>query len=401
MKSRRPINRRFVMFEMLLLALVLLLAGASSRLRADTGNCNGQTITLPFTDVTGNAFFCQIAAAFFSGLSNGTTATTYSPGNTVTREQMAAFITRTLDAGLQRGSRRAALGQFWTTTQHYDLGLGVTTLGGILQAVQSDGTDIWVVDSTGNVHRVRASDGALLGTWTGATSASSILCALGRIFIPASTTPGKLYMLDPTTAPGPVTTLTSTLIAGARGLAFDGDKLWVAGVGGFSIVTPGSTTPWAANTINSASNFNGILYDGANIWMTEAGAPGALKKFDAAGATLQTIGVGNGPNALIFDSKNIWVLNGTAHTLSVVRAASGDVLATLSGNGLNLPKAAAFDGERILVTNQTGNSVSLWKATDLSPLGNRSTGAGSNPSSACTDGQDFWVTLSGGQLARF
>ena len=71
-------------------------------------------ITLPFTDVMGNAFFCQIAAAYFSGLTNGTTATTFSPTQTVTREQMAAFTTRTLDQSLKRGSQRAVAKKWWT-----------------------------------------------------------------------------------------------------------------------------------------------------------------------------------------------------------------------------------------------------------------------------------------------
>ena len=91
----------------LLIALVAALSIASSRLQADTGTCGGVTTTLPFTDVMGNQFFCQIAEAYFSGLTNGTTATTYSPGNNVTRDQMAAFITRTQDSALKRGSHRA------------------------------------------------------------------------------------------------------------------------------------------------------------------------------------------------------------------------------------------------------------------------------------------------------
>src|SRR5256885_29052 len=74
--------------------LLVFIAGAtllSSRLRADTGTCGGVSVTLPFTDVMGSQFFCQIAEAYFSGLTNGTSATTYSPNATVPREQLAAF----------------------------------------------------------------------------------------------------------------------------------------------------------------------------------------------------------------------------------------------------------------------------------------------------------------------
>jgi hypothetical protein len=92
-------------------------------------------------------------------------------------------------------------------------------------------------------------------------------------------------------------------------------------------------------------------------------------------------------------------------TVTVIRASTGVVLATLTGNGLNGPSQAAFDGERILVVNKDGNSVSLWKASDLSPLGHFSTGTtggSSSPAAVCSDGLNFWITLSGhDKLARF
>jgi hypothetical protein len=53
-------------------------------------------------------FFCQIAEAFFSGLANGTSATTFNPMSAVKREEMANFITRTQDSALRRGSKRTA-----------------------------------------------------------------------------------------------------------------------------------------------------------------------------------------------------------------------------------------------------------------------------------------------------
>lgn len=90
------------------------------------------------------------------------------------------------------------------------------------------------------------------------------------------------------------------------------------------------------------------------------------------------------------------------NTVTVVRASTGAIVNTLSGNGLNGPLIAAFDGERILVTNSNGNSVSLWKATDMSPLGSVATGANTFPPGACSDGLNFWITLNGtSKLVRF
>lgn len=53
------------------------------------------SVDLPFTDVSGNFFFCQIAAAYFSGLTNGTTPTTLSHAANVTRDQNAVSVVRT------------------------------------------------------------------------------------------------------------------------------------------------------------------------------------------------------------------------------------------------------------------------------------------------------------------
>src|SRR5882724_6152937 len=141
--------------------MIVVLTAASTYLRADTGTCGGVSITLPFTDVPNtNIFFCSIAEAYFSGLTNGTTATTYSPDDPVPREQMAAFVTRTMDQSLKRGSRRAALKQWWTPTSADDLAL--TTVGSLPQFVESDGADLWVANNGNDlVSRVRASDGKL------------------------------------------------------------------------------------------------------------------------------------------------------------------------------------------------------------------------------------------------
>jgi hypothetical protein len=72
--------------SILALTIVVLLM-TSSRLPADTDTCGGAMTTLPFTDVMGNIFFCQIAEAYFSGLTNGTTPTTYSPNDFVRRHR--------------------------------------------------------------------------------------------------------------------------------------------------------------------------------------------------------------------------------------------------------------------------------------------------------------------------
>src|ERR1041384_8044687 len=360
-KKRSPsMNARKIVF----LVSIAVLVSLSSAMRADTGNCEGQMIILPFTDVSaGNVFFCSIAEAFFSGLTNGTSDTTYSPGNVVPREQMAAFVTRTMDQTLKRGSRRSALNQYWTTQGSNNLAL--TTIGDGPQLLQFDKADVWVANgASGTVSRVRASDGKLVGTWTGASSAFAVLCAMGKVFVTGDETPGKLYQIDPTQTAGAVSTLSSSLGNLPIGIAYDGQKIWTANGGGsVSIIT--LKPPSVTNVSTGFTSLIGILYDGANIW----------------------------------------VPNESSNTISVVRAIGAlgaTVLVTLNGNGLNDPSQAAFDGERILVTNQSGNSVSLWRASDLAPIGVFTTGTSTLPLGVCSDRVNFWITLSAAdKLARF
>ncbi len=390
---------------LLLLSAIVIIAAASTRLNADTGVCGGASLTLPFTDVaSSNIFFCSIAEAFFSGLTNGTDAMHYSPAADVPREQMAAFVSRTMDQSVKRSGKRAALDQFWTTQGATNLGL--TDVGGNTGLLKSDGADLWVLNTT-EVIRVRASDGRVLGRWTGAFNASGVLVAMGKVFVTghaqAPSSSGNLYEIDPTQAPGVVTTAISNLDVAPAGISFDGQRIWTANpTGSISIMT---LNPVTVTTVPTGfSTPYDVFFDGANIWVTDAGDH-MLKKLDSSGNILLSVPVGLIPKLPAFDGTNLWVPNNGSDSVSVVRAVgglTGTVLATLTGNGLNTPTQAAFDGERILVTNPLGDSISLWKPSDLTPFGTFSTGPNTAPFGVCSDGLNFWISLSfTGKLARF
>jgi len=387
-----------------------LLAGSAMRVLADCSSFG-----LPFTDLGSTSFCAQIAEAYWTGLSNGTSATTYSPAANVPREQMAAFVTRTLDQSLLRGSRRAGLDQWWTATPHFNqAGLGLTAVVGAADLLKSDGVDVWVANKN-DVSRIRASDGKKLEDWTGATNAYGVLVAMGHVFATGFTVPGNLYMIDPSQTAGAVTTVSSSLGPVPSGIAFDGNRIWTASSGSFpnhggiSIVTPGSSIPWSVTNVTtgfSATNGPaGLVFDGVNMWVTDEDAE-ALLKLDTNGAVIQTVAVGTSPLYPAFDGRNIWVPNNLSNSLTVVRASDGAVLKTFSAangnaNGLNSPTQAAFDGQRIMVAN-AGGGVSLFRATDLSVIGNRSTTGASAPRGVCSDGLNFWVSFNGSaNVGRF
>ncbi|HEV8118861.1 MAG TPA: S-layer homology domain-containing protein, partial [Thermoanaerobaculia bacterium] len=369
-----------------------LLTGGAGRL---LGACG------PFTDFTDPAFCPFVLEILTLGITTGTTATTFAPASPATRLQMAAFLSRTVDSVLRRGSRRAALDQFSSPTAVQSL--AATTIGTAPYLLRSDGADVWVANnfsgSGGTVSRVRGSDGKLLETWTGATSAFGVLAAMGRVLVTGQTDPGNLYAIEPAKAAGAVTTVASSLGRFPTAIGFDGARIWVATLDGVSIVTPGASIPWTVTNVPGLLVASAAIYDGSNMWTTLNNA-GKLVKLDAGGAILQTVTVGAGPEFAAFDGSNIWVPNSLSDSVSVVRASSGAVLATLTGNGIGGPFATAFDGQRVLVTGFSV-SLSLWKAADLSPLGSVNIGASSY--GVCSDGINFWITLSTtpGRLLRF
>ncbi|MEP6993835.1 MAG: S-layer homology domain-containing protein, partial [Acidobacteriota bacterium] len=215
----------------------------------------------PFTDVT-PAFCPYILELYYLGITAGTSATTYSPDDPLTRGQAAVFVSKGLNQSLARSSRRAALGQWWTTTPHDDLGLGVTSVPGFSTEVACDGADVWVSSLLGTISRIRGSDGKLLDSWTGATNARQILVAMGRVFAIDSDLgdPGVLYLIDPSQPSGPVTVAASGFGSTLTGLAFDGSRLWASHQMGVSIITPGPTFPWSVTT--TAVGPDGLSFHG-------------------------------------------------------------------------------------------------------------------------------------------
>jgi hypothetical protein len=360
--------------------------------------CGGVEYPFPYTDVSGvGAAFCPgIMEAYVTGVSKGTTATTFSPNNDVTRVQMTTFLQRSLDQGLTRASRRAALNQ-WSVPQNTSSMQSLSAASPFLCA--ADGENIWVANSN-NVIQLQANSGATVATWSlGAPPQFSygVLVAAGKVFTTNRNSPGSLYVIDPT-GPPPAAAAETNLGNDPTAIAFDGTNLWTANSGGsVSIITPAGTPPWPpANVTTVTTGFTnpiGILFDGSHIWVSDSGSA-KLFQLDAAGAILQTISVGGLPLFPAFDGANIWLPNFSANSVTVVQASTGSVVATIVTDGSNQldgPTAASFDGERVIVTNQNNKSVTLFKAADLSFIANVGLGA-TTPYGACSDGVNFWLT---------
>jgi hypothetical protein len=374
-----------------LLCAMAILVTMSTQMRAATGSCAGADVNVPFEDIQGNPFFCHIASAYFSGLTSGTSATTYSPTQTVPREQMAAFITRTLDQSLRRGSRRAALEQWWTPKDEQASNKLSSTLPGY-GLMKSDGKDLWVLGGT-RVSRISPIDGKLKAAYSdNLNSVRGLVIARGRVYA-AGGAPGfySLYEVNPTIPPlfnNAVTIKTNQLGNEPMSLAFDGKQFWTANAGGsVSLIDPADNFSVVTKPLGSQPK--GMLFDGKNIWVTDSGN-GNLYKMDAFGFVIQTIPLGGELGYPTFDGTNIWVPGTSEGKVYVVRAANGALLSTLQFGIIHNFFAAAFDGERVAVTDTRGY-IHIWQATDLTYIGNIATEAASTPNGICSDGKRFWA----------
>lgn len=376
------------------------LAGVFATAAASRGVAQ-TSVELPFTDIGDcGVFAAPIAEAYLTGLTSGTSATTFDPKQPVDREQMAAFITSTLDSSVSRTVRWAALNRFAIPAGIDQM--ATTATGGVLMHVLSDGRDVWVADSaSGRVLKIQSNTGRILETWTGAPGAFSMVAAMGKILVISNT--GALYQIDPQNDPGDVQTipLTAPLLSGPTSIVFDGRRLAVIGYRGVSFVEPKPKAAWSVTTHTGGFQaLTGGLFDGSHLWVTDFEA-GTLLELDGDANVVRTVAVGKNPMYPVFNGTNIFVPCFGDDAIAVVRAAKGALVAKISGNGLNGPESVAFDGQRILATNFLGGTVSVWKSTNLSPLGTISMGADSFPTFVCSDGVDFFITLESGVLARF
>jgi hypothetical protein len=227
---------------------------------------------------------------------------------------------------------------------------------------------------------------------------------MGRVFITGQL-PQSLYMIDPAMPAGAAQAVATDIAAnGPDAIAFDGSRIWTANCclqsipppppGSISIITPGT---WSVQNITTGfESPHSLVFDGTNMWTTDF--PGLLR-LDSSGAVIQTVPL-TGALTMVFDGANLWVPNSSG--LSVVRAATGEIVATLQPQSVRMgfsALATAFDGRRVLVAG--GGDVELWDAQTLAPLGRFETGF-SYTGGSCSDGVNFFLSVNEpGQLARF
>lgn len=135
-------------------------------------------------------------------------------------------------------------------------------------AVAFDGSSIWTAnEASGSVSKIRASDGASLGTFS-----------VGRL---------------------PV------------GLAFDGANMWVTNynsTGQIYKLRASDGSNQGVFATGGAYPF-GVAFDGANLWIANYGSNTVTKLRASDGTILGIFAAGTAPVGVAFDGTNIWVTN--------------------------------------------------------------------------------------------
>jgi hypothetical protein len=326
-----------------------------------------------FTDVASSSAFCPfILEAFITGITQGTSATTFNPGDPVTREQAATFFTRTMDQTLHRATARTAIGKSWTAASSGGIG---TDVGGAVNDIVTDGTYLWLARNDSKILKVAVADRRLLETWSIPAGAPRKLGVFaGLVWIADNL--GNLYNFNPTTAtPGAATQLPSNIgiAAGSPALAFDGTNVWWASSGGNKISVYPVSSPGAFTFSPGASNVDGLVFDGTFMWVLLSNSTLLKMSIPTAGAALpgvfETITLSGPVNDthMLYDGNNIWIPIGTTGTLYVVRP--GQTTSVLVKNeaipDVAFPYAACFDGESVMIGGSNNGTVALYKATNL------------------------------------
>jgi len=376
-------------------ALLIFLPAQTGRILAQGAICG------PFTDVPSSSVYCPfILEAFISNITQGTSPTTFNPGDPVSRDQAATFFTRTMDQTLHRATVRTVIGKSWSPSS--SSGAVPTDVGGSVNDVVTDGTYLWLARNDGKVLKINVADRRLLETWSLTSGVPRKLGVFaGQVWI--GDDQGRIHSFNPTGQAGSASLLFSASATGVGGgfpaLAFDGANVWLASSGGTKIFVY-QVSGAGGTVINAGSNVESMVFDGTNMWVLLANSSLQKMSIPTPGAALpgviETITLPGPVNdcRMLYDGNNIWIPIGSNGTLYVVRPTAN--LASLPSSivknesipDVAFPYVASFDGEYVMIGGVNNGIVALYKATNLTRIRTFTSGA-IGVLSIASDGRTF------------
>jgi len=242
--------------------------------------------------------------------------------------------------------------------------IGTFALGTASQpwALAFDGSNIWVTNpSWRTVKKLRASDGVLLGTFQVGLDGFSIAFDGANIWVAnySDDNVSKLRASDGallgTFGLGACAFSLGGIGCNPTAIAFDGTSIWVnTQFAGVMKIRPSDGAVLGTFIPSIFGNPRvGIAFDGANIWAARDGFVAKLRASD--GAVLGSFPAGY-PQGIAFDGTNIWVVDGNSDLVRKFRASDGLLLGQFQvGHG---PQYIAFDGAYVWITNCCSGSPS-------------------------------------------
>lgn len=262
------------------------------------------------------------------------------------------------------------------------------TVGNATDGMAFDGAAMWVVSNGDNtVIKIRASDGAVLGTFPVGSKPGFAAFDGANVWVTNSQSQSvtELRASDGTVLG------TFTVGNGCNGIAFDGANIWVANHSDNTLTKLQASNGSVLGTFAVPASPEELAFDGANIWVSlDSGV--ALKILASNGSIQGTFSVGNQPRALAFDGANVWITNSSDNTVTKLRASDGSLLGTFSSGGVGVV-AITFDGFNVWVANFNSGTVTILRDSDGASLGTFSV-AGGGLNSLAFDGANIWVSHS-------
>lgn len=324
----------------LLLCLVLALTLGGGAASVLLGACG------PFGDVS--SLVCNaVLKIYFLGVTVGTSPTTFSEGDPVTRGQMALFLARTYDQ-VQRTENPVRLAQGLVnqpSNYEYFDDLKDPLLTGRPNGFATDGLYDYVASQdTTKIGIYVSANGVRIGSFTTGTTNNRMVCNGIYLYITSryGTTLKRIQLRS-----GMVTDpWGASLPSGTGDICFALDNVAVTTNSGISIENTFSN---GVTNVDLGGGAYGVVFDGAYLWAS--GGPGGDKLFKIdVGGTIQpgypvTL---DGPVNYYMgnDGQNLWIpikIGGTTPAIEIVgmRAQSGVKVDEL---GAPLSKATDVEG---------------------------------------------------------
>ncbi len=195
----------------------------------------------------------------------------------------------------------------------------------------------------------------------------------------------------------PVSAQTFDVGGGPRGIAFDGEHIWVVNGNEDSVSKLRSADGTHLGSFAVGDSPVDIVFDGLNIWVSNSGSNTVTKLRVTDGEILGTYPCGSQPRGLIFDGSSIWVANYFSDHVTQLRASDGMNLGDHPIPGTSA-WAIGFDGTSIWLVDDNFGEVVKFRPSDGQILG--AYPVGPSPSGIVYDGANIWVGNDNGELVK-